>query len=132
MIAEMAMHRCLQQPFPGVRLPRAHRSLPIQHSLVVHAGQNFKIAVLPGDGIGPEITKVALRALQAAGQKANVSFSFSEALIGGAAIDATRQPLPDETLEQCKSSDAVLLAAIGGWVACLYLADAASMLRPPA
>lgn len=73
-----------------------------------------KITVLPGDGIGPEITKVALDALQAAGKLENQEFDFSEQLVGGAAIDATGQPLPQQTLDAAKSSDAVLLAAIGG------------------
>ncbi len=73
-----------------------------------------RITVLPGDGIGPEITKVALHALEAAGRAEQQHFEFTEALIGGAAIDATGQPLPEETLSQCKQSDAVLLAAIGG------------------
>jgi Isocitrate/isopropylmalate dehydrogenase len=110
----MALQTCLQ-PAAGLGLPRAQRAQRRQRSLLVCAGQTYKIAVLPGDGIGPEITKVALRALEAAGRKADVSFSFKEALIGGAAIDATGKPLPDETLQQCKDSDAVLLAAIGGW-----------------
>jgi len=74
----------------------------------------YKITVLPGDGIGPEITKVALNALEAAGKLENEEFQFSEELVGGAAIDATGKPLPEQTLERCKQSDAVLLAAIGG------------------
>jgi isocitrate dehydrogenase len=74
----------------------------------------YKITVLPGDGIGPEITKVALNALEAAGKLENEEFQFSEELVGGAAIDATGKPLPEQTLETCKQSDAVLLAAIGG------------------
>lgn len=73
-----------------------------------------KIAVLPGDGIGPEIMAQAKKVLVAAGQKEGETFEFKEALIGGAAIDATGNPLPDETLEICKASDSVLLAAIGG------------------
>ena len=73
-----------------------------------------KITVLPGDGIGPEITKVALNALEAAGKLENEEFQFSEELVGGAAIDATGKPLPEQTLKTCKQSDAVLLAAIGG------------------
>ena len=86
-------------------------------NVVVFAAQSFKVAVLPGDGIGPEITKVALKAMEAAGRKDGVTFEFSEAHIGGAAIDATGAPLPDETLALCKASDAVLLAAIGGCAA---------------
>lgn len=73
-----------------------------------------KVTVLPGDGIGPEITSAALKVLTAAGKAEGESFEFEHALIGGAAIDATGSPLPQETLNKCKASDAVLLAAIGG------------------
>jgi 3-isopropylmalate dehydrogenase len=73
-----------------------------------------KVAVLPGDGIGPEIMDAALKVLTAAGQKEGETFEFKHALIGGAAIDATGNPLPEETLDICKASDSVLLAAIGG------------------
>jgi len=76
----------------------------------------YKIAVLPGDGIGPEISKVAVSLLKKAGEREDVEFQFTEALIGGAAIDATGSPLPEETLHACRESDAVLLAAIGGLV----------------
>ena len=76
--------------------------------------QVCKVAVLPGDGIGPEISKVAVDLLKVAGNKEGVDFQFTDALIGGAAIDATGSPLPDETLQICRDSDAVLLAAIGG------------------
>ena len=74
----------------------------------------YKIAVLPGDGIGPEVTAEAVRVLAAAGRRFGCSFAFQEALIGGAAYDATGHPLPPETLELCKQSDAILLGAIGG------------------
>lgn len=59
---------------------------------------------------------VALKVLEAAGAKEGASFEFTEALIGGAAIDATGDPYPAETEAKCKASDSVLLAAIGGWV----------------
>lgn len=75
-----------------------------------------KICVLPGDGIGPEIMKVALNVLTAAGKKEGEEFAYTEELIGGAAIDATGMPLPEKTLNTAKASDAVLLSAIGGWV----------------
>lgn len=75
---------------------------------------SHRVTVLPGDGIGPEIMKVAQRALDVAGKAEGESFEYTEALIGGAAIDATGSPYPDETLQACKASDAVLLAAIGG------------------
>jgi 3-isopropylmalate dehydrogenase len=77
--------------------------------------QSFKITLLPGDGIGPEIMAVAVDVLNAIGKQSDLSFEFKEALIGGAAIDARGEPLPPETLETCKQSDAVLLAAIGGY-----------------
>lgn len=74
----------------------------------------FKIAVLPGDGIGVEIVPQALKALKAIGEKYGHSFEFTEALVGGAAYDAKGHPLPEETLELCEQSHAVLLGAIGG------------------
>lgn len=95
----------------------ALRTCRLRHSRVVlvsASSSHHKIAVLPGDGIGPEITKVALRALVAAGKAEGATFSFTEAHVGGAAIDATGVPLPKETLDICKANDAVLLAAIGG------------------
>lgn len=77
--------------------------------------QQFRITLLPGDGIGPEITAVAVDVLKAVGAKLDLQFDFTEVPIGGCAIDATGSPLPDETLETCHQSDAVLLAAIGGY-----------------
>lgn len=77
--------------------------------------QHYRITLLPGDGIGPEIMAVAVDALKEVGQQVDIAFEFHEALIGGCAIDATENPLPPETLELCRHSDAVLLAAIGGY-----------------
>jgi 3-isopropylmalate dehydrogenase len=68
-----------------------------------------KIAVLPGDGIGPEVTQAALRVLEAC-----LPFEAKEAPIGGAAIDATGDPLPPDTVKLCKESDLVFLGAVGG------------------
>lgn len=76
--------------------------------------QHYRITLLPGDGIGPEIMAVAVDILKIVGQQLELHFEFQEALIGGVAIDATGKPLPPETLETCRQSDAVLLAAIGG------------------
>jgi 3-isopropylmalate dehydrogenase len=76
---------------------------------------NYRITLLPGDGIGPEILDVAVAVLNRVGEKLGLQFEFKTALMGGAAIDATGVPLPDETLEICRNSDAVLLAAIGGY-----------------
>jgi 3-isopropylmalate dehydrogenase len=72
------------------------------------------IAVLPGDGIGPEVTAEAVRALDAIALKFDHRFDFREALLGGAAIDAIGDPLPDATLELCRRAEAVLMGAIGG------------------
>jgi len=77
--------------------------------------QPYRITLLPGDGIGPEIMAVAVDVLKVIGQQLDLSFEFREALMGGAAIDAKGEPLPAETLDLCKNSDAVLLAAIGGY-----------------
>ena len=73
-----------------------------------------KIAVLPGDGIGPEILPEAIKVLKAVGEKYGIAFQFIEALVGGAAIDATGVPLPEDTLKLCMNSDAILLGAVGG------------------
>ena len=72
-----------------------------------------RVVLLPGDGIGPEITAVARQLLEAVAARFDFSLSFDEQLIGGAAIDATGEPLPASTLETCRAADAVLLAAIG-------------------
>ncbi|KSU83743.1 3-isopropylmalate dehydrogenase [Fictibacillus enclensis] len=72
------------------------------------------ITVLPGDGIGPEVMKGALRVLKAVEARYGHQFNVTEMPIGGKAIDETGFPLPSETLEQCKKSDAVLLGAVGG------------------
>ncbi|MDH4139422.1 MAG: 3-isopropylmalate dehydrogenase [Coriobacteriia bacterium] len=74
----------------------------------------YRIAALPGDGIGPDITREAQKVLEAVAAKFGHTFAYEEALIGGAAIDETGSPLPDETVARCKASDAVLLGAIGG------------------
>ncbi len=74
----------------------------------------YKIAVLPGDGIGVEIVPEAIKAMQAVGEKFNHKFEYTEALVGGAAYDAVGHPLPESTLKICRESDAVLLGAIGG------------------
>ncbi len=77
--------------------------------------KSFRITLLPGDGIGPEIIAVATSVLKQIGPQHGIEFEFTEALLGGAAIDETGSPLPEETLSACKQSDAVLLAAIGGY-----------------
>jgi 3-isopropylmalate dehydrogenase len=77
--------------------------------------KHYRITLLPGDGIGPEIMDVTVAVLKRMGEQLNLQFEFKTALMGGAAIDATGEPLPAETLAVCKDSDAVLLAAIGGY-----------------
>jgi len=74
----------------------------------------FKIAVLAGDGIGPEVMKEAQKVLEAVGKKFKMKFNFTPGLVGGSALDTTGVPLPDETLEICKKSDAILFGAVGG------------------
>lgn len=75
---------------------------------------NYKIAVIPGDGIGPEVTREAIKALDAVADKFGHKFEYEYLLAGGAAIDETGRCLPDETVEAAKKSDAVLLGAVGG------------------
>lgn len=75
----------------------------------------YSITLLPGDGIGPEIMAVTIQVLEQIASQCDLEFEFTEALIGGSAIDTTGNPLPPETLEICRQSDAVLLAAIGGY-----------------
>jgi len=77
--------------------------------------QKYCITLLPGDGIGPEIMAVAVAVMNSIGTRFDLEFDFKEALVGGSAIDETGEPLPAETLKICKESDAVLLAAIGGY-----------------
>jgi len=76
--------------------------------------KEFTIAVLPGDGIGPEIVQQAVKVLDAVSEKFNVKLNYKYGLIGGAAIDEFGIPFPDETKEIILSSDAVLLGAVGG------------------
>lgn len=74
----------------------------------------FKIAVIEGDGIGPEIIKEAVKVIKKIGNKFNHEFELEYGIAGGAAIDITGNTLPIETLEKCISSDSVLLGAVGG------------------
>ena len=74
----------------------------------------YKIAKIPGDGIGPEISEEAVRVLNRIGENYGHKFSFNEVDAGGVAIDKHGDPLPEDQLEICRQSDAVLLAAVGG------------------
>lgn len=76
--------------------------------------KTYRICCLPGDGIGPEIIAEGKKVLDAVGRRHGVEFACEDALIGGCAIDATGDPLPDETLDAARAADAVLLAAVGG------------------
>ncbi|MEX1011999.1 MAG: 3-isopropylmalate dehydrogenase [Balneolaceae bacterium] len=76
--------------------------------------KTFHIVSLPGDGIGTEVTAIALKVLNAVCDSFDVSLEVTERLIGGAAYDAEGAPISDETIEICKNSDAVLLGAVGG------------------
>jgi 3-isopropylmalate dehydrogenase len=89
---------------------------------------HFRIAVLPGDGIGPEVVDEGLRVLEAVGRRFGHEFEFAESLIGGCAIDATGRALPAETLEACRRAEAVLFGAVGGpkW------SDPGASVRPEA
>eukprot|EP00741_Cyanophora_paradoxa_P005313 tig00000870_g5152.t1 len=112
----------VEKAFLGAKVAaRSRRSAPEQKFSTETRAQagsgktNYKICLLPGDGIGPEITSVAVDVLKAVGKKTGLTFEFNEAPIGGAAIDLTGRPLPDETLKAALASDAALLAAIGGY-----------------
>jgi 3-isopropylmalate dehydrogenase len=72
------------------------------------------VVLLPGDGIGPEVTRAAATVLRECAHEFNHEFELHDFPIGGAAIDATGTPLPNETLDACKKADAVFLGAVGG------------------
>jgi len=74
----------------------------------------FRIALIPGDGIGPDIIKQAVKVMKSLEKPGEIEFEFTEVLAGGAAIDKTGHPLPQESLDICLQSDAVLLGAVGG------------------
>jgi 3-isopropylmalate dehydrogenase len=75
---------------------------------------DLRVAILPGDGIGPEVVAEGVRVLRAVTERFGHTLRCQEALIGGAALDATGSALPDETLRLCHAADAVLLGAVGG------------------
>ncbi len=74
----------------------------------------LSVVTLPGDGVGPEVTAQATRVLQAISELLNLSIEIHEALIGGAALDSVGNPLPAQTLEYCRSANAIFLGAVGG------------------
>ncbi len=75
---------------------------------------NYKIALIKGDGIGPEVVGEAVKVMDAVGQKFGHTFTYTDILMGGCAIDAVGKSYPDGTAEKCKACDAVLLGAVGG------------------
>lgn len=75
----------------------------------------YKLAVIPGDGIGPDVVEQTLLVLDKVREKFGHTFHYQKVLAGGCAIDATGACLPQETIDVCKASDAVLLGAVGGW-----------------
>jgi len=77
-------------------------------------GKKFSIALIPGDGIGPDVVEQAVAVLDSIGDKYGHVFNYVELIAGGRAIDETGEPLPAETLEAAKACDAVLLGAVGG------------------
>ena len=76
--------------------------------------KEYKITLLKGDGIGPEIVNEAVKVLNKVAEKYQFSIQYEDAYLGGIAIDKTGVPLPEETITKCKASDAVLLGAVGG------------------
>ena len=76
--------------------------------------KNYNISIIKGDGIGPEIVDEAIKVLNKVGEKFDVNFNYKEYLMGGCAIDATGNPLPQETVDGVLASDACLFGAIGG------------------
>lgn len=76
---------------------------------------NIKLAVIPGDGIGPEVVGETLKVLDKIGEKYGHTFEYNKVLAGGCAIDEYGQCLPQSTIDACKAADAVLLGAVGGW-----------------
>ena len=77
---------------------------------------NYHIAVIPGDGIGPEIVAEAKKVLNKVADTYGHTFEYEELLMGGCSIDAYGEPLTDETLERARKSDSILLGAVGGRV----------------
>ena len=92
----------------------------------------FNIALIPGDGIGPEIVREARKVLDRVGSKYGHEFNYTEILMGGCSIDAYGVPLSDEALAVAKASDSVLLGAVGGNVGNSRWYDVAPNLRPEA
>ena len=85
---------------------------PLQ--LGAHMSNTYKIAVLAGDGIGPEVMAAALNVLRTVEKKFSIAFDFNEQPVGGAAIDTNGKALPEETLRACEAAEAILFGSVGG------------------
>mmetsp|Transcript_13645 Transcript_13645/g.43089 ORF Transcript_13645/g.43089 Transcript_13645/m.43089 type:complete len:413 (+) Transcript_13645:2-1240(+) len=94
------------------RRPSVVRS--VRQFAVASAQSSYKVTLLPGDGIGPEITAATVKCLEAAGAASGFGVEWDEQLIGGCAIDEAGSPWPAATLASCRAADSILLAAIGG------------------
>jgi 3-isopropylmalate dehydrogenase len=94
-------------------LARSLDSLPVLSFFAISL-LKANLVVLPGDGIGPEITTQAVRVLEAVAKRFGHQFQFATHLIGGISIDTCGDPLPQSTIDACRSSDAILLGAVGG------------------
>ncbi|KAI3442542.1 3-isopropylmalate dehydrogenase [Psidium guajava] len=115
----------LQLNFKSLRAPFRHHNASLPKQCPPEVGRircgastptrRYSITLLPGDGIGPEVISVAKGVLSLAGSLEGIEFGFEEMPMGGAALDLTGVPLPDETLSAAQQSDAVLLGAIGGY-----------------
>jgi len=94
---------------------RVERKKRLQHScLLTDMNMEYRIVLLPGDGVGPEVSESVRRVLNGIGAAHSFSCQFHEHLVGGKAYDETGLPLPDDTLEACFKADAVFLGAVGG------------------
>ncbi|KAA8541957.1 hypothetical protein F0562_023109 [Nyssa sinensis] len=103
------------QQFRRKSLPKLSPRLVTVHCSATSPSKRYTITLLPGDGIGPEVISVAKNVLELAGSLEGIEFLFKDMPVGGAALDLTGIPLPEETLSIAKQSDAVLLGAIGGY-----------------
>ncbi|WCJ40440.1 isopropylmalate dehydrogenase 3 [Euphorbia peplus] len=100
------------------KLPSKHAHKPARVTCAAAAAsppKRYSITILPGDGIGPEVTSIAKNVLKLAGSLEGIEFSFQEMPMGGSALDLVGVPLPEETLSTAKQSDGILLGAIGGY-----------------
>ena len=81
---------------------------------ILQMSSSYKLAVLPGDGIGPEVMAQAIQVLDTVASRSGITFSYNHQLVGGAAIDAVGKALPPETIAACEASDAILFGSVGG------------------